>query len=695
VSILLLGLCCQAGYAEGARSIIELKSGERLPGGFSYLGGQLTVDGRGKVAVEEVKQILFQPVTEVRPAALAGDGIEGILALASAAMRFTDRFPDAGYYLLEDLMQYTYRPNGTWNTHIRWVGRINKEEYKSLADQSFYFVEGRERVTIKKARCIHPSGAVFEADPASFKTAKAQSGPGVFLKYQQTSFRIPGVEVGSLIEMEYDQETYNPYHREFFFPYSYFQGNDPVFLSRMIVEVPKNAPFFYESLSFPAGKGEPKQEEKGEIRRYIWELRESAPIAPEPLMPKGADAIPYVHGSLFEGWDKVYDWINSYWTMNTDPHPELASVALDLVKGIDGEDQKVARLYHWVQKNIRYVIIKGDAATIYGSYPAHETVQRQFGCCVDKAMVMTAMLNAVGIKSGPLLINVMGQEMSRRIPHLRISHSINRITREDGSNYYLDATNYDFRFPSFPTVNQGRLCLDPFRRTMDFIPLPEPEANMSHKIATLTLKTDGSIEVQAEKRLTGESEFLHRATFKSMKPTERSEMMLSAINSFGQGAKLLKFDLSNLEDVEKPLGMRFEYSLSSYPRRVADLTVFRIPGMLDGLAFPEAALASRTFPIEYESTAAHLEEGTLFLPPTMKLRSVPDTVRIKNPFFEFEGRYERVGETGLKYRASFRRIDKKVPLAAYEMYKADVERIQQFARQRVFAVGDLNKGDQP
>jgi len=146
--------------------------------------------------------------------------------------------------------------------------------------------------------------------------------------------------------------------------------------------------------------------------------------------------------------------------------------------------------------------------------------------------------------------------------------------------------------------------------------------------------------------------------------------------------------------VEFPKALPFFWE-AFYPRQVADLAVFKIPGFLEGLTFSEAAMASRTYPIEYESTTAHLEEGILQLPESMRLRSAPDALTIKNPFFEFDGSYERVGDTALKFRATFRRIEKKVPLSGYETFKADVDRIRQFARQRVFAVQAHEKGVRP
>ena len=207
---------------------------------------------------------------------------------------------------------------------------------------------------------------------------------------------------------------------------------------------------------------------------------------------------------------------------------------------------------------------------------------------------------------------------------------------------------------------------------------------MVRNIATMTLQPDGTIEVKLKKELTGESEVILRSHFKSMKPTEREENLTNQLNKFGQGVKLIKMNVENLESIEKPLLYSYEYSLSSYPREIADLSVFKIPGFLESLKFNEASLATRAYPIEYDSTSATVYQGVLTLPGLYKIRTVPDPLKIENPVFQFSGSYEKLDDRTLKYSGSMRFIAKKVPLEAYASFKEDLNRIERFARERIF-----------
>ncbi|MBF0499824.1 MAG: DUF3857 and transglutaminase domain-containing protein [Candidatus Riflebacteria bacterium] len=678
-------------------TVVELTTGDRLNTSFSYHDGRINIDGHTPLVATEVRKILFNVASSTTGQTNASDAATASgtllpLELASQAAAFRAKYPDAGGITLRDDNHWTYHADGTWTVRVHTIEWIMKEDHLQYAGLTLGFTEGRDRIKIIRARCVHADGTVFDADLSKIKITKPQTSPGMFIAYMILSVHIPQVELGSFVETEVETEFYNPYHREFFFPVNFFQSSDPVFSSRLIVDLPQERKLFWEARNMPKDKDAPVESTVGNMHRYAWESAEVVPHVAEPQQPRSADALPYVQAALFEGWDKVYDWINGYWKTNTTPSPELASTAQSLVAGLTDEDAKIAKIFHWIQKNIRYIIIKGDAATMYGSYPAHETVKKQFGCCVDKAMVLSAMLNAIGVKNGPLLINVMSHDMSPRIANLSITHSISRVTRANGQKFYLDSTSYNFRYPSLPTCDQGRYCLDPFDRSFDTIPLQKPEMNQHHLVSSLTLALDGTLTVTSNKDYTGETEAGSRASMKSMKPAEREKMLSNRINSYGQGGSLTSFEVKNLEDIELPFTYTFSYRIPSYTREIADLAVFKMPGLMDSVEFPETALASRTYPIEYDALTMDFQEGTMYLAPEYRIRSLPEPVTLNTPYFTFSGRYDRDGEHAIKYSTVFQRTAKRVPLNEYPKFKTALDQIKRFGRERIFLTRPMPEG---
>ena len=48
----------------------------------------------------------------------------------------------------------------------------------------------------------------------------------------------------------------------------------------------------------------------------------------------------------------------------------------------------------YVQKEIRYIAVKVGVASGWGGYDANLTWKRRYGCCIDKALLLTTMLKA-------------------------------------------------------------------------------------------------------------------------------------------------------------------------------------------------------------------------------------------------------------------------------------------------------------
>ncbi len=81
---------------------------------------------------------------------------------------------------------------------------------------------------------------------------------------------IPGVEIGCIVEYCYEYEEYNPEDPRLFSPGFFFQSTEPMILSRLTVEMPKDVPLNYATRNFPEPKqADPAIEETGDTRIYI------------------------------------------------------------------------------------------------------------------------------------------------------------------------------------------------------------------------------------------------------------------------------------------------------------------------------------------------------------------------------------------------------------------------------------------
>ena len=82
----------------------------------------------------------------------------------------------------------------------------------------------------------------------------------------------------------------------------------------------------------------------------------------------------------------------------------IQSLADEVTKGLKDDAAKVKALDHWVTKNIRYVSVSlGHGALI--PHPADQVLTNRYGDCKDHAILMQALLAAVGIQSSMALVS--------------------------------------------------------------------------------------------------------------------------------------------------------------------------------------------------------------------------------------------------------------------------------------------------
>ncbi len=126
----------------------------------------------------------------------------------------------------------------------------------------------------------------------------------------------------------------------------------------------------------------------------------------EPLAPAGAGPVlRYAWGDATT-WDAVAQWYRDL--LGTTASGTTASASVvgqveSLIAGIESPRGRFEALLEHVRQKVRYVAVEVGIGG-YRPTPAAETLQRRWGDCKDKSLLLIEMLAAVGIEAYPALI---------------------------------------------------------------------------------------------------------------------------------------------------------------------------------------------------------------------------------------------------------------------------------------------------
>jgi uncharacterized protein DUF3857/transglutaminase superfamily protein len=669
---------------------LALHQGEPIEGaqGVTFDGTAFRLPDGTTIPRDDVKKLSFQRAEQDAGPSGDSQGEKGLSPEAQAMLergrKMAEQFPGVGGVILLDDGQFIYRKDGTTFYRYHFAGLVLKEDMKAWAQFSSGFTEGRSRVNVVAARSVAPDGTVHTLPPEALRVASPSEGMQFFNPSRKSlSGVIPGVEVGSVVEYIYEYDNYNPEDSRLFVPGYYFQSTEPVVFSRVAIDVPKDITFNYMTRHFGDDpRKEPVIEKTGKTARYTWTVEEVPPLVQEPRMPPQSDIVPKMEGSIFKSFEDVFSMQRDLQLSRMKLTPEIQAKVDEITAGAGTSDEKLARIYHWVQENTRYISIKGSLGSGLSGHTAQETFENRYGDCTDKAILFGAMCKAVGVTSYPIILttNDSGTGVTE-IPTLDGNHCISEVIREDGSSMYLDSTAQNFRYPYFRADDHGAIAVNSVRGDLQPIPVPPPSDNQRDSKLDVVLAANGDVLVKTRNRYNGNTEAGIRSFWKRVREDERALRMTEYVNSINPGAVLTDFTLSDVANLSEQLAMSIDYALPGHAIRAKDLMYMRVPTLERD--YPEVALDTRRFPIQYMTTEERLLAIDIHLPKNFRAKWLPPPLKISSAYLEYDGAYKEADGI-IRFHQTFRRLKRKIPAEDYPAYRDALRAIAAFSKKEIF-----------
>jgi len=678
---------------------VVLRSGGFVSGKITQTNGKFIIlDKKNKIPLARVDEILFggaapKPAVAVpaRPQApTKADEARG-KELFALARQYSAAWPGADGVILSEEAGYCYKENGTWTYRYRFIGQVLKESL--LEDWSLMsepLESSREKLRIVKATVYRPDGKIIPFNPANLREASPQGEDDMYAANGSADYSFPLVCPGAIIEYETERETWRPFRADFFFPRWTFRTQWPVRESSLEISVPKASPFYYSAANFTgqfAAAQEPSIRDEGGRLAYRWTMRDVPPLPAEPAMPPMGDGAPEVKASLFKDWGKVYDWLSKMYEARMSATPEMAAKAAELVKGALTDEEKAARLYHYVQSDIRYIGVKMGVASTWGGYAAADTWRRRYGCCIDKALLFCSLLKTQKIACSPVILDTnLSPRHDFSLPDIEFEHAIVWL-RAGGKDIYLDPTGYDFRYPAMDSMNYGVRGLNVLNRRVDFIPNLRPEDNATSYNYDIAIDAGGGTQVKFSSTYNGPREGELRALYKSKDAAGRRQIFTELAGEISPGAILRNWNTANVDTLSAPLSIDFEYYARTALSRAGDLAIFTLPDF--AITADEAALDARQSDIVYPAPFSKRYHYSLALPAQMRVLSLPAPMQLKNPHGGFKlsclPSAEKIACDALLEISS-----RAIPAADYAEFKTFIEAAARASLDRIFLKTDVS-----
>jgi hypothetical protein len=463
----------------------------------------------------------------------------------------------------------------------------------------------------------------------------------------------PGADPGGVVAYEAVRQVENYGEDERMWD---FQGSLPVRRSVFEVDLPAGWKNYTAWLHHDAQK--PTEAVPNQLR---WDLKDvpaidlaDVPMAPSERALAGRMVIHYSAAELPTGdqrWAEIGNWYQGLASPRTEGPVELNVKAKEVAGGAVDFKAKIDSIADFMQREIRYV---GIEIGIGGFQPhsAADVFKYRYGDCKDKATLLIAMLDAVGVRATWVMVDTHRGYVDPALPSRSGNHMIAAIemppglsdpglravvTARTGKRYLIfDPTDTYTSIGMIRPALQGSYGVLVAGKDSEIIQLPilAPDASTVERQASFSLGADGTLTGKVVETRSGETAAHYRYLYNAESEKEQREYLEHRLQRDLASFTLDSASAQNTRDMSKSVVVTFSLTASRYAKPAGDLLLLR-PRVLGSNA-ERLDDKPRKYPIDLGQTGTWRESIDVALPAGYAVDDMPEPVSVDVGFASYK-----------------------------------------------------------
>jgi hypothetical protein len=463
------------------------------------------------------------------------------------------------------------------------------------------------------------------------------------------------------IEYSDEQELKNSYHLPYWMPMADF--GFAVQQSSFVLETQLNYEMRLKQINF----SQMAQPNIQKTKIYNWELTNLKAIAEEPQHPPFKELVPmmylgptdFVLGK-YQGdmrtWNSLGK-LNIELNKGRDEIPAAIKTKVkELLVGASSQEEKVKRLYQFMQSNTRYISIQLGIGG-WQPFDAKYVVANRYGDCKALSNYMVSLLKEAGIKANYVLVTAgAGKKgLTEDFPSPYFNHVICCVPNGKDS-IWLECTSQSQSagFMGSFTGNRKALLIAEDGGHVVETPAYSAEKNLQLRKVQASIDQDGNLLAEIQTKATGlQQEDLHSLLHNASK--EQRDKYLNSV----LGLPTYEVDDSKYQETPGMIPLIDEQLHIKAPNyaTVSGKRLFVNPNLLNQSQTKLNSDNDRKLPIQLSYAYIDRDTVEMEIPVSYTLESIPKSLQLKNQFGSYQIQFrvdgnkisvlrERTQETG-------------------------------------------------
>lgn len=491
------------------------------------------------------------------------------------------------------------------------------------------FAKGK-KVENVAARVIKPDGTMIELKPTDiFERELASVGK---IRVQAKSFAIPGIEPGVIVEYQYSES---------------FKG-DSAGGERLVFQrdIPLQKVTYYvrpysgSSLSFNSYNMPDVRFIKGVDGYFVATMTNVPAYKTEPYMPPADEVRKWIY-LQYQGWGTGFQWgyLSIGWNEAlrklSKPNKEVKQKAAELTAGAESEDEKLRRIYDFVQHNIKNLSydksLSEEQVERLDIKDADDALKRGMGRSGNIDMLFASLARAAGLETGIVLAGDRSENFfsTEKYPFPNFVDWAAIAVQVDGHWKYFDPCSpyLPFGALNWNRENVKAMVIGDGGHRWVTTPLTGAIASSASRTGKFVLQSDGTLEGDVTLQYEGQQAISRRSEGFRDSESKREETIKEEIRQRLSTAEISSLSIENFDDNTKPLVFRFKVRVPNYAQRVGKRMIIQ-PGFFEYGSSPVFSSASRVYDIYFPYPWSENDSIEIKLPSGLGLDSADTPAEI-------------------------------------------------------------------
>ncbi|QNA43254.1 transglutaminase-like domain-containing protein [Lacibacter sediminis] len=385
--------------------------------------------------------------------------------------------------------------------------------------------------------------------------------------------------------------------------------------------------------------------------------------------------------TYFKTVKEQYEWYQSLVQAIGDDEKVIKEKAEEIVKGISNEEEKVKKIFQWVQDNIRYIAFENGIAG-FKPEKAQEVLRKKYGDCKGMANLLTVMLRSIKLDARRCWIGTKHIAYDYSTPSLSVDNHMICAWMKNGKPVYLDATEKYIGFGETAERIQGRQTLieNGNQYLLEKVPVASYLQNTSTENRKLVIEGN-NLKGHVTHVWKGENKEWLLNALADIKQDKQENALKQFLAEGESGFEISNLKITNLTDYNNDLKIEYDVLWKNA------VTVFDKDAYLsidNRTHFKDYKIDAdkRKLPYWIQFKNNLVFEMELILPADKTITELPGKIAIKQPGYSFNAAY--TNETGkLRYRTEIIIQNAEILPENFSQWNKDIKQLTDFYDQQV------------